>query len=159
MSQARSIILAIATNKRLVSYGLILLTLHVAGVLFLYEHVSEFDNVPHLWFGYVLSEYSSVGATSINLQNRLVVKLKNQVWTTVDFRKVDFLTRLGGFLLIGGLFWEWAERFFSPFFGIKPDSFFAFPITLRNIDGALDVTMGVIGVTLAFLIETRAKKV
>jgi len=58
-----------------------------------------------------------------------------------------------GFLLIGGLLWEWSELFFSPFLGIKPDSFFTFPITLRNIDGAIDVAVGAIGASLAFFID------
>jgi hypothetical protein len=48
---------------------------------------------------------------------------------------VDFMVRLTGFLIIGGLFWEWFELFFSPIFGIAPDPFFVFPITLQNIDG------------------------
>jgi hypothetical protein len=64
---------------------------------------------------------------------------------------VDLVVRLTGFLLIGGLLWETSELFLSPLVGITPDSFFAFPITLRNIDGTIDVTVGAIGASLAFL--------
>jgi len=92
------------------------------------------------------------------LQSNLADKFQKHGWNAASYGKVDFLVRLTGFLLVGGLFWEWAELFFSPLLGIEPDSFFAFPITLRNIDGALDVTMGIIGATLAFLIDTRRRK-
>jgi hypothetical protein len=149
---------SIVKDKRLVFYGLILLALHVSGILLLYRLFSEFDNLPHFWFGFVLSEYSSRGSASLKLQSNLSEKFQKHGWTTASFEKVDFLVRLAGFLLVGGLFWEWAELFFSPFLGIKPDSFFAFPITLHNIDGALDVTMGIIGATLAFLIDTKRKQ-
>jgi len=155
MYQARTVIKSIATDKRLVSYGLLLPALHIAGILFIYKHLPEFDNVPHFWFGYVLSEYSSRGANSLNLQFRLTEKFQKHGWATANLGQVDFLVRLVGFLLVGGLFWEWSELFFSHLFGIKPDSFFAFPITLRNIDGAIDVSVGVIGATLAFLISTK----
>jgi len=87
----------------------------------------------------------------------LTERFQKHGWATATFTKVDFLVRLTGFLLIGGLFWEWSELFFSPLIGIEPDSFFAFPITLRNIDGALDVTVGVVGAAFAFLIKHKAK--
>jgi len=155
MEQAETVIKSIATDKQLIFYGFLLLALHVAGMLYLYKRVSEFDIIPHTWFGYVLSEYSSRGGVSISLQLRLTQKLQKSGWKTASFSKVDFLVRLTGFLLIGGLFWEWAELFFSPLFGIQPDSFFAFPLTLRNIDGTLDVTVGVVGATLAFLMSRK----
>jgi hypothetical protein len=98
----------------------------------------------------VLSEYSSRGATALSLQLRLIKRLQKHGWATANFRQVDFLVRLAGFLVIGGLFWECAELLFSPLLGMVPDSFFAFPITPRNIDGAIDVTVGAIGTTLAF---------
>ena len=160
MEQAERVIRSIAMDKKLVSFGLLLLALHMAGVVLLYRLIPEFDNLPHFWFGYVLSEYSSRGANSLNLQLRLTEKFQKHGWATVSFGQVDFLVRLTGFLLICGLFWELSELFFSSSLGIKPDSFFAFPITLRSIDGALDVTMGVIGATLAFLLryKTRNKK-
>jgi len=159
MYQIGIVIKSIVMDKKLISYGLLLLALHIAGSVFLYQIFPEFDNIPHFWFGYVLSEYSSRGATSLNLQSRLSENFRRYGWTTVDFRKVDFLVRLAGFLLIGGLFWEGAELFFSHLLGTKPDSFFAFPITLRNIDGALDVSVGATGATIAFLIKRQANKV
>jgi len=158
MQQAALFVKSIVKDKRLVFYGLILLALHVSGMLLLYRLFSEFDVLPHFWFGFVLSEYWSRGSASLNLQSNLADRFQKHGWTAASFRKVDFLVRLTGFLLVGGLFWEWAELSFSPLLGIKPDSFFAFPITLRNIDGALDVTMGIIGATLAFLIDTRRRK-
>lgn len=157
MDDAGTVIKSIVTDKKLVFYGLLLLALHLAGFLFLYKRVPEFDNVPHFWFGYVLSEYSSIGANSIKLQVRLVEEFQRHGWATANHQKVDFLVRLTGFLLIGCLFWEWAELFFSPLIGIRPDSFFAFPITLRSIDGTLDVIVGVIGAAFAFLLKQKRK--
>jgi len=159
MEQAGTIIKSIAMDKKLISYGLLLLALHIVGELLLYDLIPEFDIGNHFWFGYVLSEYSSTGAKSLNLQLRLSEKFQKHGWATANFRQVDFLVRLTSFLLIGGLFWEWSEMFFSPLLGIVPDSFFAFPITLRNIDGALDVTLGAIGATLVFFMKYKAKKV
>jgi len=153
MYQARTVIKSIATDKRLVSYGLLLPALHIAGILFIYKHLPEFDNVPHFWFGYVLSEYSSTGGNSVNLQLRLTEKFQKHGWETASFRLIDFLIRLIGFLLIGGLFWEWLELVSSPLVGVTPDSFFAFPITLQNIDGTIDVIVGVLGATVAFFIK------
>jgi len=158
MRQIGLFVKSIVKDKRLVFYGLVLLALHVSGMLLLYRLFSEFDVLPHFWFGFVLSEYSSRGSASLNLQSNLAARFQKHGWNAASFGKVDFLVRLTGFLLVGGLFWEWAELFFSPLLGIEPDSFFAFPITLRNIDGALDVTMGIIGATLAFLIDTRRRK-
>jgi len=149
---AKTTVGSIVSDKRLVAYGLLLLFLHLLGVLFLYDVVAEYDNVPHFWFGYVLSEYSGKAAYSVNLQSRLASRLRDSGGTAVRLRQADFVVRLIGFLLIGGLFWEGAEIALSLYFGFRPDSFFAFPITLRNIDGALDVSMGVLGATLAFMI-------
>jgi len=156
MDQARTVIKSVAMDKRLVSYGLLLLALHVMGILFIYDLAPEFDIVPHFWFGCVLSEYSSRGANSLGLQLRLVEKFQKRGWGGANFGQVDFLVRFIGFLLIGGLFWEGLELFSSLLRGIEPESFFAFPITMRNIDGAVDVTVGVIGATLAFFIKQRA---
>jgi len=158
MYQIRTVINSIATDEKLVFYGLLLLTLHIAGILLFYHRIPEFDILPHFWFGYVLSEYSSIGANSLNLQLRLTEKFQKHGWTTANLGQADFLMRLIGFLLIGGMFWESSELFFSHLFGIKPDSFFAFPITLHNIDGAIDVSVGVLGATLAFLISTKRTK-
>lgn len=37
------------------------------------------------------------------------------------------------------------------------DPFLFFPISLRNIDGAIDVFVGVLGATLAFMINANGK--
>jgi len=123
MQQAALFIKSIVKDKQLVSYGLVLLGLHVSGMLLLYRLFSEFDVVSHFWFGFVLSEYSSRGSASLNLQSDLLEKFQKHGWATASFGKVDFLVRMAGFLLVGGLFWESAELLFSPFLGIKPDSF------------------------------------
>jgi len=146
---------SIFTDKKLVYYGLLLLALHVSGVLFLYDVWTEFDIVPHFWFGYVLSEYTNKVASSVSLQSRLVARFGRHSNVNTGLQAADFLLRLAGFLLIGGLFWEGAELAFSYFLGIAPDSFFAFPATLRNMDGAIDVLVGILGAVLAFLIATR----
>jgi len=119
MRQAIAVVRSIASDKRLVLYGLILAGLHVAGILLLYDLLSEFDMIPHFWFGYVLSEYSSTGANSINLQQRLKQKLREVGWLTADLRTTDVIIRLSGFLLIGGLIWESLELFFNPLVGEK----------------------------------------
>ena len=152
---AKTAVASIVSDKKLVAYGLLLLVLHLLGVLFLYDVVAEYDNVPHLWFGYVLSEYSSKAAYSVSLQSRLASGFRNSSGTIIGPRQADFVMRLIGFLLIGGLFWEEAEIAFSRHLGFRPDSFFAFPITLRNIDGALDVSVGVLGAAVAFIIANR----
>jgi len=149
MFQVKAVIKSMVLDKKLVLYGLLLLALHMAGILLLYEIIPEIDILNHFWFGFVLSEYSSRGANSLNLQLLLAEKFRKHGWAT-NLRQVDFLVRLAGFLVIGGLLWEGLELFFSPILGIAPDSFFAFPITLRNIDGAIDVTVGVMGAILAF---------
>jgi len=151
---AKTAVASIVSDKRLVAYGLLLLVLHLMGVLFLYDVVAEYDSVPHFWFGYVLSECSSKAARSVNLQSRLASGFPDSSGTTISLRQADFVVRLLGFLLIGGLFWEGAEIAFSRHLGFRSDSFFAFPITLRNIDGALDVSVGVLGATVAFIMTT-----
>jgi len=159
LNQATTIIKSITSDKKLVFYGLLLLALHIAGILIFYAVLPEIDVINHFWFGYVLSEYSSKGTNSLSLQMRLAEKIRKHGWATPGFEQVDFLVRLAGFLLIGGLFWEGLELFSSLLLGIVPDSFFAFPITLRNIDGAIDVTVGVIGATLTFFSEsTKSEK-
>jgi len=154
---AKTAVASIVGDKRLVAYGVLLLALHLPGALFLYKIANEFDNVPHFWFGFVLSECSNKVGRSVNLHSRLAAWLQNHGGMAFSFRQADFSVRLVGFLLIGGLFWETAELTFSHYFGMPSDPFFAFPITLRNIDGALDVSVGIIGATLAFLISNRKR--
>jgi len=154
---AKTAVTSTLGDKRLVSYMFLLLALHISGVLLIYRVVTEFDIVPHFWFGYVLSEYSSKAAYSVNLQPQLAGKLQNHSWKNMSTRQIDFLLRLAGFLLVGGLFWEGSELAFSSYLGIQTDSFFAFPITLGNIDGAIDVLVGILGAVLAFLVANRKR--
>jgi len=147
---------SIASDRRLVLYGLILVGLHSAAILLLNDILPEFDMVSHFWFGYVLSEYSSKGASALNLQRRLTRQFQKRGWTILEIdRKADLLVRLSGFLLIGGLFWELLEAFFNPLFGMPVDSFFSLPMTIVNVDGFLDVTIGSIGVIVAFAVSSR----
>lgn len=149
---------SIVRDKRLVFYGLFLLILHALGIVVLYRVIPEFDSVPHFWFGYVLSAYSSKAASAIYLQSRLCTGIQKRGWSTFSIRQADLLLRLGGFLFVGGLLWEWAELAFSHYLGIRPDSFFSFPITLRNVDGALDVSVGTLGAVVAFLVAARKRE-
>lgn len=158
ISGARRAAESIVCDRRLVFYGLILLALHIMGIVLLYDAVPEFDIVPHFWFGYVLSEYSSKAANSMNLQSRLAATTLRQGRTILGVIEADFILRLLGFLLVGGLFWEWAELTFSHYFHRRPDSFFAFPVTLRNIDGFIDVSVGVVGAVIAFLVANRESR-
>lgn len=151
----RAVVRSIVLDRRLALFGLILVGLHAAGILLLYDVLPEFDMVSHFWFGYVLSEYSSKGASALNLQPLLTKQLQKRGWTISEVdRKADFLVRLSGFLLIGGLFWELLEVFSNPLFGVPVDSFFSLPITLSSIDGCLDVTIGLLGAILAFIINS-----
>ncbi len=155
MHQAITVVKAIASDRRLVVYGIVLVVLQAVGTLFLRYLFSEFDMVPHFWFGYVLSEYSSTGANSLSLQQHWTERLRKAGWSAADWGKTDFVIRLVGFLLIGGLVWESFEVVFNPLVGAPVDSFFAFPITLSSIDGFLDVSIGLVGATLAFLVSSR----
>jgi len=153
--EAKTVIKSIVGDARLVSYGLLLLAMHALGIVLLYDALPEFDIVAHFWFGFVLSEYSGKAARAVNLQSRLAARIQRRGWASFGFYRADLLLRLVGFLLIGGLFWEWAELTFSRYFRIRPDSFFAFPITLHNIDGTIDVSVGILGAILAFLLTKR----
>jgi len=136
---------AILLDRRLVSAGLLLLAVLFLDFLLLHQIVPELDTLEHFLFGFVLSEFTSKTANSTALEKSLTRRLR---WR--DSRRVDLLIRLLGFLLIGGLVWEASELFLFPLFGSTPDPFFAFPITLANIDGTIDVGVGVLGCILAW---------
>ncbi|MFQ6081625.1 MAG: hypothetical protein ACE5OW_08165 [Candidatus Bathyarchaeia archaeon] len=141
---------SILSDERLVSYGLLLLALHITGTLVLYRIFREFDVVTHFLFGFVISEYVSKGARNTGLYEILADKLHGNKWFTTSPHHVDLLIRVLGFSLIGGLFWESAEFFLGPPFGWPPDPFFTLPINLRNIDGLIDVTVGMVGTLVAW---------
>ncbi|NIV68111.1 hypothetical protein GWN43_04595 [Candidatus Bathyarchaeota archaeon] len=114
-------------------------------LLFLHPIVPELDVPQHFLFGFVLSEVVSKTADSIALQKLLVRRYPKR-----DPRRMDLLLRLAGFLVLGGLLWESTERFVFPIFGAVPDPLFSLPITLTNIDGTIDITMGAMGCLLAW---------
>ncbi len=139
------IVRAILLDKRLVSVGFLLLAVVFLDFLFLHPIVSELDILEHFLFGFVLSEVTSKTANALAMDALLTKKL----WKK-NSRRVDLLIRLSGFLLVGGLLWELSERFVFPLFGSTPDPFFSFPITLTNIDGTIDVTIGAAGCFVAW---------
>ncbi len=149
------IIRAIFLDKRLISVGFLLLAVVFLDFLLpcgLSPIVSELDILEHFLFGFVLSELVSKTANSMALDDLLSRKFGQK-----DSRRVDLLIRLLGFLLIGGVLWELSERFVFPLFGSTPDPFFSLPITLTNIDGTIDVTVGVLGCFVAwYLARWRA---
>jgi len=155
MRQVQKIIKSIVLDKKLISYGVLLLALHLVGIFVLYEIIPEFDSVIHFLFGFVLSEYVSKGAHSIALHEFLTNKLYKHKIVTKNPRRIDLLIRLLGFFLIGGLLWESAEFFIGPLVWRPADPFFTLPINLHNIDGAMDVTIGAIGTTVAWLCVSK----
>ena len=142
----RKLVRAILLDKGLVSVGVLLLVVVFLDSLFLHSIVPELDTFEHFLFGFVLSEMASKTAKSMALDEFLGKKFGQK-----NPQRVDLLIRLLGFLLVGGLLWELSERFvFPPLFGSTPYPFFTFPITLTNIDGTIDVTIGVVGCFLAW---------
>jgi len=139
------IIKANLLDTRLVSVGFLLLTVVILDFLFLHLIIPELDTLEHFLFGFVLSEFANNTANSMALEELLTRKLGQK-----DSQRVNLLIRLLGFLLIGGLLWEASERFVFPLFGSTPGSFFSFPITLTNIDGTIDVTVGAVGCFMAW---------
>jgi hypothetical protein len=144
------ILKSILLDKRLVSVGCLLLVLVLIDRQLpcgIHPVISELDTLEHFVFGFLLSDFASNIANSAGFHEML-----NAKYGQGKSRKRDLLIRLGGFLVIGGLLWELSELFIFPLFGHKPDSFFRFPITPKNIDGIIDVTVGVIGCLLAWYI-------
>ena len=143
------IVKSLLLDKRLVSLGCLLLVLvFIDNQLLrgLHPILSELDTLEHFVFGFVLSDFASNIANSTGFCAMLNAKFGQG-----KSRKRDLFIRLGGFLVIGGLLWELSELFIFPLFGgLPPDPFFSFPITLKNIDGTIDVLVGVIGCLMAW---------
>jgi len=143
------VVKSILLDKRLVSVGSLLLVLVLIDRQLpcgIHPVVSELDTLEHFVFGFLLSDFASNIANSTGFHEMLDAKFGQG-----KSRKRDLLIRLGGFLVIGGLLWELSELFIFPLFGgPSPDSFFSFPITLKNIDGTIDVTVGIIGCLIAW---------
>ena len=154
-----SIARAVLLDKRIVSVGCLLLAVVSVDSQLpcgLHPIRSELDTFEHFLFGFVLSDLASKIASSMALDELLSRKFGQ--WKP---RRVDLLIRMLGFFFIGGVLWELSEYFFFPLLSRSPDSFFAFPITLKNIDGTIDVTVGAIGCFLAWCLAqqrvTRAR--
>ena len=143
------IVKSILLDKRLVSVGCLLLVLVLIDRQLpcgIHPVISELDTLEHFVFGFLLSDFASNISNSAGFHEMLDAKFGQG-----KSRKRDLLIRLGGFLVIGGLLWELSELFVFPLFGgSSPDSFFSLPITLKNIDGTIDVTVGVIGCFIAW---------
>lgn len=144
----RMIVKAVLFDRRVVLPGFLLLAVVFLDFLFLHPIISELDVLEHFLFGFVLSESASKSTSAAGLDKRLTGRLNKR-----SVRQADLLIRLLGFLLIGGLLWESCERFLFPMFGAAYDSFFTLPITLHNIDGAVDVTVGILGCITAWYTE------
>lgn len=140
---------AILLDKRLLSVGCLLLAIVFVDFLFLYPIVSEIDIIEHFLFGFVLSDLASKVSQMMSLDDFLADKLGLK-----SLRRVDLLIRILGFTLIGGVLWELSELYIFPLsglmFGRTPNPFFTLPITLHNVDGAIDVTVGAVGCLLAW---------
>jgi len=145
----REIVKSILLDKRLVSVGCLLLVLVFIDDQLpcgIHPVISELDTLEHFVFGFLLSDFASNVANSMGFHELLEKKSGQGI-----SRKRDLLIRLSGFLVIGGLLWELSELFVFPLFGgPSPDPFFSFPITLKNIDGTIDVTVGIIGCLIAW---------
>lgn len=139
---------AALSDRRVLLPGFLLLAIVFLDSLFLHPFFSEIDILEHFLFGFVLSESASKSASAVGLDKHLARRLDKG-----NVHHADLLIRLLGFLLIGGLLWESSERFLFPMFGVKYNPFFTLPITLHNIDGAIDVTVGTLGCITAWLTE------
>jgi hypothetical protein len=131
-------------RKIIIPFSLLLASLFVDAV-FLRPFFTELDILEHFLFGFIISEGVSKTSFVFGLQNWLVKR------SSLAGSTVDALVRLSGFLLIGGFLWETFEYWFLPLFGVPYNPFFAFPITLHNIDGTVDVAVGALGCLLAWV--------
>jgi hypothetical protein len=136
-------LLRIILDRKVLVTGLSLLALLLADILILYRFVPEIDTIEHFLFGFVLSEISIRFARYYSLDKRLA-----QLGTSSSGANVAI--RLVGFVLVGGLLWELIELLVFPLFGVPYNPFLVFPLTLRNVDGALDVGVGVLGCLVAW---------
>lgn len=137
-------------SGRVVFPFLLLLIVLFIDRLFLGSVFSEVDILEHFLFGFIISEFAGRVATSEGVGKLLIKSMSKE-----NVGQQDLFIRLLAFLSIGGLLWESLERFLFPAFGAPCNPFFAFPITLRNIDGTIDVTVGILGCILAWYTAKR----
>ena len=132
-------------SKRIVVPFLLLLLIVILDNLFVRPVFSELDILEHLIFGFLISETGSCVAKSLGLVKWTVKKVNSK-----SVRQPDLVVRLIAFLVIGGLAWESLECFVLPTFGWQCNPFLVLPITLHNIDGTIDVAVGILGCLLAW---------
>ena len=144
-SNSISVLCKVMFDKKVVSVFLLLLVIVFVDNFILQPHFSELDIVEHFLFGFVLSETS--GKIS-------KIRALGKPVTKPTFRH-DLLIRLSGFLIIGGLLWESMEYFLFPKFGVATHPFFAFPITLHNVDGVVDIAVGILGCLSAWYLTKK----
>ncbi|UCE95554.1 MAG: hypothetical protein JSV51_07470 [Candidatus Bathyarchaeota archaeon] len=132
-------------NYRVVIPFLLLITIFSIDHFFVRTIFNELDIAEHFIFGFIISEATSLIVASTDINEQIKRKINNE-----NVRQLDLFLRLLGFLIIGGLLWESLEYYLFPIFGIPPNPFFSFPITLRNIDGTVDVIIGILGCILAW---------
>lgn len=137
-------------SGRVVFPFLLLLIIVFIDHFFLRPIFSELDILEHFLFGFIISEAAGRVATSIGTGKWLIKSISKE-----NLPQSDLFVRLLGFLIIGGLLWESLERFLFPAFGVPCNPFFAFPITLHNIDGTIDVTVGILGCMWAWFTAKR----
>jgi len=133
-------ILEASLNCRVVFPFLLLLIIVFIDHFLLRPIFSELDILEHFLFGFIISEAAGRVATSVGIGKWLIKSISKE-----NVPQLDLFIRLLGFLIIGGLLWESLEYFLFPAFGVPCNPFFAFPITLHNIDGTIDVTAGILG--------------
>ena len=136
-------------DKRIVSAFLLLLVVVFVDNALLNPYFSELDILEHFLFGFILSEISNRMTTAMIL-HKLLPKAT---------MRHDLLARLLGFLIVGGLLWESMEYFLFPAFGVRANPFFTFPITLYNVDGAIDVAVGILGCLIAWYTAKKAANI
>lgn|GEM_PF-2055436 len=137
-------------------HGRVVLPLSLLVIIVFIDHFflrpifSELDILEHFLFGFVISEAAGRVAASVGIGKWLIKSISKE-----NVRQLDLFIRLLGFLIIGGLLWESLECFLFPVFGVPCNPFFAFPITLHNIDGTIDVMAGILGCILAWYTAKR----
>lgn len=140
-------------NSRVVIPLLLLLFIVFIDHFFLRPIFSQLDILEHFLFGFIISEAISRVVTSVGIGKWVIKDVDNE-----SVPQMDLFIRLLGFLIIGGLIWESLEYFLFPVFGVSSNPFFALPITLHNIDGTVDVTVGILGCILAWYTANRNPK-
>ena len=139
------VLVKVIFDKKVVSVFLLLLVIVFVDNFLLRPYFSELDIVEHFLFGFMLSETSS-RISKVRALRKLVAR---------PTLRLDLLVRLSGFLIIGGLLWESMEYSLFPNFGFTTHPFFTFPITPDNVDGAVDISVGIFGCLSAWYLAKK----